>query len=42
LKYLVRSVTPGSYLYPGVEAKLQYAEEEFGRSASTRIEVSGS
>ncbi len=39
LKYLVRSVTPGSYLYPGVEAKLQYAEEEFGRSASTRIQV---
>jgi alpha-2-macroglobulin len=42
LKYLVRSVTPGSYLYPGVEAKLQYAAEEFGRSASARINVSGS
>jgi alpha-2-macroglobulin len=42
LKYLVRSVTPGTYLYPGVEAKLQYAEEEFGRSASTHIQVSGS
>ncbi|MDX2241114.1 MAG: alpha-2-macroglobulin family protein, partial [Leptolyngbyaceae cyanobacterium bins.302] len=37
LHYLVRSVTPGTFVYPGAEAHLQYAPEEFGRSASTTL-----
>ncbi|TAE56683.1 MAG: alpha-2-macroglobulin family protein [Nostocales cyanobacterium] len=37
LHYLVRSVTPGSYLWPGAEAYLQYAPEEFGRSADSTL-----
>jgi uncharacterized protein YfaS (alpha-2-macroglobulin family) len=41
LHYLVRSVTPGTYLYPGAEAHLQYAPEEFGRSATSTLKVSG-
>jgi uncharacterized protein YfaS (alpha-2-macroglobulin family) len=40
LHYLVRSVTPGNFLYPGAEAHLQYAPEEFGRSASSTLVVS--
>jgi uncharacterized protein YfaS (alpha-2-macroglobulin family) len=40
LHYLVRSVTPGTFVYPGAEAHLQYAPEEFGRSASTTLTVS--
>jgi alpha-2-macroglobulin len=39
LHYLVRSVTPGTFLYPGAEAHLQQAPEEFGRSASTTLKV---
>ena len=39
LHYLVRSVTPGTFEWPGAEVKLQYAPEEFGRSASTTLEV---
>ncbi len=39
LHYLVRSVTPGTFVYPGAEAHLQYAPEEFGRSASTTLIV---
>jgi uncharacterized protein YfaS (alpha-2-macroglobulin family) len=39
LHYLVRSVTPGTFEWPGAEVKLQYAPEEFGRSASTVLEV---
>lgn len=42
LHYLVRSVTPGTYSWPGAEAHLQYAPEEFGRTASTTLVVSGS
>lgn len=41
LHYLVRSVTPGTFLYPGAEARLQYAPEEFGRSAAATLVVSG-
>ncbi len=41
LHYLVRSVTPGTYVYPGAEAHLQYAPEEFGRSASATLKVAG-
>ncbi|MEW6491173.1 MAG: alpha-2-macroglobulin [Cyanobacteriota bacterium] len=39
LHYLVRSVTPGTYLWPGAEVHLQYAPEEFGRSASSSLRV---
>ncbi|MBD2037584.1 alpha-2-macroglobulin family protein [Leptolyngbya sp. FACHB-321] len=39
LHYLVRSVTPGTFVYPGAEAHLQYAPEEFGRSASSSLVV---
>jgi uncharacterized protein YfaS (alpha-2-macroglobulin family) len=39
LHYLVRSVTPGTFVYPGAEAHLQFATEEFGRSAATTIEL---
>ncbi|MBF2027055.1 MAG: alpha-2-macroglobulin family protein [Oscillatoriales cyanobacterium C42_A2020_001] len=39
MHYLVRSVTPGTFVYPGAEAHLQYAPEEFGRSASTTLVV---
>jgi alpha-2-macroglobulin len=39
LHYLVRSVTPGTFIYPGAEAHLQYAPEEFGRSAATSLIV---
>jgi uncharacterized protein YfaS (alpha-2-macroglobulin family) len=39
LHYLVRSVTPGTFLYPGAEVHLQYAAEEFGRSASSSMTI---
>lgn len=39
LHYLVRSVTPGTFLWPGAEVHLQYAPEEFGRSASSTLMV---
>jgi uncharacterized protein YfaS (alpha-2-macroglobulin family) len=39
LHYLVRSVTPGTFLWPGAEVHLQYAPEEFGRSASSQLMV---
>ncbi|MEP0780892.1 alpha-2-macroglobulin family protein [Microcoleus sp. ZQ-A2] len=39
LHYLVRSVTPGTFLWPGAEVQLQYAPEEFGRSASSQLMV---
>jgi hypothetical protein len=41
LHYLVRSVTPGTFYWPGAEAHLQYAPEEFGRSADSTLTVSG-
>ncbi|HVA33228.1 MAG TPA: hypothetical protein VNG31_03705, partial [Candidatus Baltobacteraceae bacterium] len=37
--YLVRSVTPGEYRWPGARAYLQDAPEEFGRSAATTLRV---
>jgi uncharacterized protein YfaS (alpha-2-macroglobulin family) len=37
LHYLVRSVTPGTFLWPGAKAYLQYAPEEFGRSADVIV-----
>jgi uncharacterized protein YfaS (alpha-2-macroglobulin family) len=39
LHYLVRSVTPGLFDWPGAEVHLQYAPEEFGRSASSQLEI---
>jgi hypothetical protein len=39
LHYLARSVTPGTFEWPGAEVHLQYAPEEFGRSASVTLEV---
>ena len=39
LNYLVRSVTPGTYSWPGAEAKLQYEPEQFGRTAASILEV---
>ena len=39
LHYLVRTVTPGTYIWPGAQAQLQYAPEEFGRSASSTVTV---
>ncbi|MCT7982490.1 Ig-like domain-containing protein [Laspinema sp. A4] len=39
LHYLVRSVTPGIYEWPGAHVHLQYAPEEFGRSATSSLEV---
>jgi uncharacterized protein YfaS (alpha-2-macroglobulin family) len=42
LHYLVRSVTPGTFRWPGAEAHLQYAPEEFGRTVSTVLKVEDS
>ncbi len=39
LHYLVRSVTPGTFIWPGAEAHLQYSPEEFGRSASSSLVI---
>jgi len=39
LHYLVRTVTPGTYVWPGAQAQLQYAPEEFGRTASSMVTV---
>ncbi|MGB8700970.1 MAG: MG2 domain-containing protein [Thermosynechococcaceae cyanobacterium] len=39
LHYLVRSVTPGTFLWPGAEVHLQYAPEEFGRSTTAQVIV---
>ncbi len=37
LHYLVRSVTPGTFLWPGAKVNLQYAPEEFGRAADSTL-----
>jgi len=39
LHYLVRSVTPGTFRWPGARAYLEDAPEEFGRSASGTLTV---
>jgi uncharacterized protein YfaS (alpha-2-macroglobulin family) len=39
IHYLVRSVTPGTYAWPGASAVLQYAPEEFGRTAASVLTV---
>jgi hypothetical protein len=35
LHYLVRTVTPGTFEWPGTQAFLEYAPEEFGRSSTS-------
>ncbi|MEH2242278.1 alpha-2-macroglobulin family protein [Nostoc sp.] len=37
LHYLVRSVTPGTFSWPGAQVYLQYAPEEFGRTAESTL-----
>jgi len=39
IHYLARSVTPGTYAWPGANAQLQYAPEEFGRTAASQLIV---
>jgi uncharacterized protein YfaS (alpha-2-macroglobulin family) len=39
IHYLVRSVTPGTFAWPGASAALQYAPEEFGRTAASALTV---
>ncbi|MBV8425316.1 MAG: hypothetical protein JO349_08985, partial [Candidatus Eremiobacteraeota bacterium] len=39
IHYLVRSVTPGTFLWPGARAYLRDAPEEFGRSAAGQLHV---
>ncbi len=39
LHYLVRSVTPGAFAWPGAHAYLRDAPEQFGRSAGTTLNV---
>ncbi|MBV8067384.1 MAG: alpha-2-macroglobulin family protein, partial [Candidatus Eremiobacteraeota bacterium] len=39
LHYLVRSVTPGEFAWPGARAYLQDAPEQFGRSAGTTLKI---
>jgi alpha-2-macroglobulin len=39
LHYLVRSVTPGSFAWPGARVYLQDAPEQFGRSAGATLDV---
>jgi uncharacterized protein YfaS (alpha-2-macroglobulin family) len=39
IHYLVRSVTPGTFAWPGASVALQYAPEEFGRTAATQLVI---
>jgi hypothetical protein len=39
IHYLVRSVTPGTFAWPGATVQLQYEPEEFGRTAATKVVV---
>ncbi|MHB1550701.1 MAG: alpha-2-macroglobulin family protein, partial [Vulcanimicrobiaceae bacterium] len=39
LHNLVRSVTPGTYLWPGAQVYLLDAPEEFGRTAFATVRV---
>ncbi len=40
LHYLARSVTPGTFLWPGAEAHLAARPDEFGRTTATTVVVS--
>jgi len=37
--YLVRSVTPGDFIWPGARVSLQFAPDQFGRTAGSRVTV---
>ncbi|MBC5811306.1 MAG: Ig-like domain-containing protein [Candidatus Eremiobacteraeota bacterium] len=39
VRYLVRTVTPGSFSWPGATVSMQFAPEEFGRTASSRLTI---
>lgn len=39
--YLVRSVTPGTFVWPGSTVRLQYEPETFGRSSTGFIRING-
>ena len=39
IHYLVRSVTPGTFAWPGASVVLQYTPEEFGRTAGSQLVV---
>jgi alpha-2-macroglobulin len=39
IHYLVRSVTPGTFQWPGAEVHLQYAPEEFGRTSTSELKA---
>jgi uncharacterized protein YfaS (alpha-2-macroglobulin family) len=39
MHYLVRSVTPGTYRWPGARAYLTDAPEQFGRSAAATLQL---
>ncbi len=39
LHYLVRSITQGTFLWPGTEAHLRYNPEEFGRTTTSTLVV---
>ncbi|MGD1950216.1 MAG: hypothetical protein ACFB14_11290 [Leptolyngbyaceae cyanobacterium] len=39
MHYLVRSVTPGTFLWPGSAVQLEYAPEEFGRAATATLDI---
>ena len=38
--YLARSVTPGTFSWPGAQAQLEYAPEIFGRTSSGQVVIS--
>jgi uncharacterized protein YfaS (alpha-2-macroglobulin family) len=40
IHYLVRTVTPGTFSWPGAESHLELAPEEFGRAASSTVTIS--
>jgi uncharacterized protein YfaS (alpha-2-macroglobulin family) len=39
IHYLVRSVTPGTFAWPGATAALQYEPEQFGRTAASQLVI---
>ncbi len=39
LHYLARTVTPGTFAWPGAEARLRFSANTFGRSAQTTLDV---
>jgi uncharacterized protein YfaS (alpha-2-macroglobulin family) len=39
MRYLVRSITPGTFAWPAAEASPQYAPEDFGRTAMGEVRI---